>query len=39
MFVLTENEPFHKMLTEGITVEVQKDGATWGEIILFLFAF
>ena len=31
--LLTDNEAFHKMLTEGITVEVQKDGATRGEIV------
>jgi len=31
--LLTDNENFHKMLTEGITVEVQKDGVTRGEII------
>jgi type I restriction enzyme R subunit len=31
--LLTDNETFHKMLTEGITVEVQKDGVTRGEII------
>ena len=31
--LLTDNEAFHKMLTEGITVEVQKDGITRGEIV------
>lgn len=31
--LLTDNEVFHKMLTEGITVEVQKDGVTRGEIV------
>ncbi len=31
--LLTDNETFHKMLTEGITVEVQKDGITRGEIV------
>jgi len=31
--LLTDNEAFHKMLTEGITVEVQKDGVTRGEIV------
>jgi type I restriction enzyme R subunit len=31
--LLTDNENFHKMLTEGITVEVQKDGVTRGEIV------
>jgi len=31
--LLTDNETFHKMLTEGITVEVQKDGVTRGEIV------
>ena len=31
--LLTNNETFHKMLTEGITVEVQKDGVTRGEIV------
>ena len=30
---LSDNETFHKMLTEGITVEVQKDGITRGEIV------
>ena len=30
---LTDNEAFHKMFTEGITVEVQKDGVTRGEIV------
>jgi type I restriction enzyme R subunit len=31
--LLTDNEVFHKMLTEGITVEVQRDGVTRGEIV------
>jgi len=31
--LLTDNEAFHKMLTEGITVEAQKDGITRGEIV------
>ncbi|MDQ1338943.1 MAG: type restriction enzyme subunit, partial [Campylobacterota bacterium] len=31
--LLTDNETFHKMLTEGITVEVQRDGVTRGEIV------
>jgi len=31
--LLTDNETFHKMLTEGITVEVQKEGVTRGEIV------
>ena len=31
--LLTDNEAFHKMLTESITVEVQKDGVTRGEIV------
>ena len=31
--LLTDNETFHKMLTEGITVEVQKGGVTRGEIV------
>lgn len=31
--LLTDNETFHKMLTEGITVEVQKEGMTRGEIV------
>ncbi|WP_331774138.1 type I restriction endonuclease subunit R [Sulfurospirillum sp. 1612] len=31
--LLTDNELFHKMLTEGLKVEVQKDGVTRGEII------
>lgn len=31
--LLPDNETFHKMLTEGITVEVQKDGVTRGEIV------
>jgi len=31
--LLTDNETFHKMLTEGITIEVQKDGVTRGEIV------
>ncbi|QKJ22306.1 type I restriction endonuclease subunit R [Poseidonibacter lekithochrous] len=31
--LLTDNESFHKMITEGITVEVQKDGVTRGEIV------
>ncbi len=31
--LLTDNEAFHKMLTEGVTVEVQKDGVTRGEIV------
>ena len=31
--LLTDNETFHKMITEGITVEVQKDGVTRGEIV------
>ena len=33
--LLTDNEAFHKMLTEGITVEVQKDGVTRGEIVKY----
>lgn len=31
--LLSDNEVFHKMLTEGITVEVQCDGVTRGEIV------
>lgn len=31
--LLTDNETFHRMLTEGITVEVQKEGVTRGEIV------
>ncbi|MEA3330291.1 MAG: type I restriction endonuclease, partial [Campylobacterota bacterium] len=31
--LLTDNETFHKMLTEGITVEVLRDGVTRGEIV------
>ncbi len=31
--LLTDNEAFHKMLTEGITVEIQKEGVTRGEIV------
>lgn len=31
--LLSDNENFHKMLVEGITVEVQKDGVTRGEIV------
>ncbi len=31
--LLTDNETFHKMVTEGITVEVQKEGITRGEIV------
>ncbi len=31
--LLADNEAFHTMLVEGITVEVQKDGATRGEIV------
>ena len=31
--LLMDNEAFHTMLTEGITVEVQKDGVTRGEIV------
>ncbi len=31
--LLTDNEDFHKMLTEGITVETQIDGVTRGEIV------
>jgi len=31
--LLTDNETFHKMLTEGITVEVQKKSVTRGEIV------
>jgi len=31
--LLSDNEAFHKMLTEGITVEIQKDGVTRGEIV------
>jgi len=31
--LLTDNETFHKMLTEGITVEVQREGVTRGEIV------
>jgi len=31
--LLTDNELFHKMLTEGVKVEVQKDGVTRGEIV------
>lgn len=31
--LLTDNETFHKMLTEGITVEIQKNGTTRGEIV------
>jgi type I restriction enzyme R subunit len=31
--LLSDNEAFHKMLTEGITVDIQKDGDTRGEIV------
>jgi len=31
--LLVDNEAFHKMLTEGITVERQQDGITRGEIV------
>jgi len=31
--LLTDNEAFHTMLTEGITVEVQKNSVTRGEIV------
>ena len=31
--LLTDNEAFHKMLIEGITVEVQRDNLTRGEIV------
>ena len=31
--LLSDNEIFHKMLIEGITVEVQRDGVTRGEIV------
>jgi type I restriction enzyme R subunit len=31
--LLVDNEAFHKMLTEGITVERQQDGVTRGEIV------
>ncbi|MBE0513419.1 type I restriction endonuclease subunit R [Sulfurimonas sp.] len=31
--LLRDNETFHKVLTEGITVEVQRDGVTRGEIV------
>lgn len=31
--LLSNNEAFHKMLTEGIKVEVQRDGVTRGEIV------
>jgi len=31
--LLTDNETFHKMVTEGITVEKQVDGVTRGEIV------
>ncbi|MCB4762844.1 MAG: DEAD/DEAH box helicase, partial [Sulfurovum sp.] len=31
--LLTDNETFHKMLTEGITVDAQKEGVTRGEIV------
>jgi len=31
--LLTDNETFHKMLTEGIIVEKQVDGVTRGEIV------
>ena len=31
--LLSDNEAFHKMLIEGITVEVQRDGSTRGEIV------
>lgn len=31
--LLTDNETFHKMLTEGMTVEVQREGVTRGEIV------
>jgi len=31
--LLTDNELFHKMLTEGVKVKVQKDGVTRGEIV------
>jgi type I restriction enzyme R subunit len=31
--LLSDNEAFHKMLIEGITVEIQRDGVTRGEIV------
>ena len=31
--LLSDNETFHKMLIEGINVEIQKDGVTRGEIV------
>ena len=31
--LLTDNEIFHKLLTEGVKVDVQKDGVTRGEIV------
>jgi len=31
--LLTDNENFHKMLIEGITIEEEKDGATRGEVV------
>ena len=34
--LLSDNEAFHKMLTEGIKIEVQKDSATRGEIVKFI---
>lgn len=34
--VLASNEEFHKILTQGLNVEVQKDGTTRGEIVRIL---
>ena len=31
--LLSDNETFHKMLTEGIKIEIQKDSETRGEIV------
>lgn len=34
--VLSSNEEFHKILTQGLNIEVQKDGDTRGEIVRVL---
>lgn len=34
--VLSSNEEFHKILTQGLNIEVQKDGDTRGEIVRIL---
>jgi len=34
--LLTDNETFHKMLTEGVAVDVQKDGDTRGDRVMLI---